>query len=332
MKSTSLEAVFASPSATSVTLPGAPEAMADTLTGLPFNEALDALRTEAAAAIASAQTLNAIAKLTALDELLTPRADDSQQLFDLHTAVKHVLTALYIEADDFDTAMTTAASTLSLLAATPRRKDEPFMAMLAAQLYDLAFIHNERKEFRQAERNLEKSMRLLERLARTSPARYGSAHIMALNAATVVYRSREQQTRLLEQYQASTNTYLQMVNAGVGDATVRLVDSIATEGETLARMGRYREAVQYYVRALKYLTRVDDTMSLRQLNLSIALGDVMLHLEPMREKAIHLLNTLLHKATRLKAETEHRRIVDILASSRSRDLDILGFWHKIFPK
>lgn len=332
MKSTSLEQVFASPSASAPVLAGTPVQMADELVKMTFSDALDALRTYAAGEIAAGRVSEAIATLAALDVVMTDRADESAHTLNLHTAIKHVLTALQIEADNFDAALTTAAATLSLLAATPRRKDEPFMAILAAQLYDLAFIHNERKEFRQAERNLEKAMRLLERLARTNPGRYGSAHIMALNAATVVYRSREQQNQLLEQYQASTNTYLQMVNAGVGDATGRLIDSIATQGETLARMGRYREAMQYYVRAIKYLTRIEETMSLRQLNLSIALGDAMLHLEAMRDKAIHLLNTLLHKATRLNAEAEHRRIVDILASSRSRDLDILGFWHKIFPK
>ncbi|MDE5785786.1 MAG: hypothetical protein K2H98_04560 [Duncaniella sp.] len=332
MKPTSLEQVFASPAGlTSLSGADATE-MVRTLVEMPFNDAYDALRIFAGEKIASGDTAEAIGIFSGLDGLLADREDTSQHALDIHAAVKQVLTALHIEADDADSALTSAAATLSLLAVTPRRKDEPFMAILAAQLYDLAYVHSRRKEFRQAERNIEKAMRLLERLARTNPARYGAAHILALNAVTVVCRSREQQAQLLEQYQASTNTYLQMVNAGVGDATGRLVDSIATEGETLARMGRFREAVQYYVRAIRYLTRIEETMSLRQLSLSISLGDAMLHLEPMREKAIHLLNTLLHKATRLNADAEHRRIVEILASSRSRDLDILGFWHKIFPK
>lgn len=332
MKPTSLEQVFASPAGMVSVKDAGVDEIASVVMKLPFNEAYDTLRMLAGEKISSDETADATVVFSELDSLLAERADDSQHSVNIHAAVKQVLTALHIEAGDFDEALTSAAATLSLLAVTPRRKDEPFMAILAAQLYDLAYIHSGRKEFRQAERNLEKAMRLLERLARTNPARYGAAHILALNAVTVVYRSREQQTQLLEQYQASTNTYMQMVNAGVGDATGRLVDSIATEGETLARMGRYREAVQYYVRAIKYLTRIEDTMSLRQLSLSISLGDAMLHLEPMRDKAIHLLNTLLHKATRINADAQHRRIVDILASSRSRDLDILGFWHKIFPK
>lgn len=327
MKPTSIEPVFAAVTPGVKQLPPDIRSAAATLGDMPFTEALDALRAEAAADIPAA-----VARLSGIDAAMAENSDDSRSTLNVHAAVKQVLAALHIETGDYETALTLAASALSLLALSPRRKDEPFMALLAAQLYDLAFIHSERKEFKQAERNIEKSLKLLGRLARLAPERYGAAHILALNAATSVSHNREQQAALLEQYQAATDTYLRMVNSGVEDATSRLVDSLATEGETLARMGRHREAVQYYVRALKFLTRIEPAMTRRQLELSIALGDAMLRLESMRDKAIHLLNTLLHKATRLNADEEHRRIVDILASSRTRDLDILALWHKIFPK
>ena len=51
-----------------------------------------------------------------------------------------------------------------------------------------------------------------------------------------------------------------------------------------------------------------------------------------RDKGIHLLNTMLHKAIKINAEDEHRRIVDILLNAKNQKLDILGFWHKIFPR
>ncbi len=330
MKPTSIEPVFAAVAIGTPLLPAGTGEAVVALSAMPFNEALDALRSEAAAGRNDIPA--ATARLEAIDEALSGTGGDSRSMLNVHAAVKQVLSALYTEAGDYDTALVRAASALSLLASSPRRKDEPFMALLAAQLYDLAFIHSERKEFKQAGRNIEKSLKLLERLARIAPGRYGAAHILALNVATGVSHNREQQAALLEQYQAATETYLRMVDSGVEDATSRLVDSMATEGETLARMGRYREAVQYYVRALKFLTRIETSASRRQLDLSIALGDAMLRLEPMRDKAIHLLNTLLHKATRLNADDLHRRIVEILASSRSRDLDILALWHKIFPK
>ncbi len=41
---------------------------------------------------------------------------------------------------------------------------------------------------------------------------------------------------------------------------------------------------------------------------------------------------MLHKATKINATDEHRRIVDILYNAKSSSLDILGLWHKVFPK
>ena len=123
-----------------------------------------------------------------------------------------------------------------------------------------------------------------------------------------------------------------MVNSGIEDATSRLVESLYTEGRTLAQMGRHREAVQYLTRALKYLTKINPIFDLRQLTMSIDLGEALLNVPASRDKGIHLLNTMLHKATKINAGEEHRRIVDILLNAKSRRLDILGIWHKVFPK
>ena len=58
----------------------------------------------------------------------------------------------------------------------------------------------------------------------------------------------------------------------------------------------------------------------------------MLQIPAMRDKGVHLLNTMLHKATKINAGEEHRRIVDILVNAKSRSLDILSLWHKVFPR
>lgn len=196
----------------------------------------------------------------------------------------------------------------------------------------MALLHSSRGEYKQAERELEKALKVFERLARINPDRYGPAHILAQTAASSIYRSRLRQANLLAHYQVATTTYLEQVNAGIEDATVHLIESLHTEGRTLAQMGRHREAIQYLSRALKYHTRIAPEMDLAQLAMSIDLGESLLNVKATRDKGIHLLNTLLHKATKLGAETEHRRIVDILFNAKSRKLDILGIWHKVFPK
>lgn len=297
-----------------------------------FDVAYDFFRSAAIEMVENGEIDKAIAGVHEIDALINRAGENDRHLLDIHAALMQILTALFIEKEDTDSAMASAASTLTLLSQEAKRKDEPFMAILGSLLYDIAYLHTQRKEFKQAERELSKSLKIFERLAKTKPERYATPHVMALNAATATYRNRVRQAELLAHYQAATSTYLQLVNSGVGDATGRFVDSITSEGDTLAQMGRHREAMQYYTRALKYLTKIEPEFTLKQLRLSILLGEAMLKVGPMKEKGIHLLNTMLHKATKINATEEHRRIVDILFNAKSSSLDILGLWHKVFPK
>jgi len=339
MKPLSIESVFLPPTADIAPLQKSikrSRGAADTLAALrdaDFNTAYDYLRIYGAEMVTHGETDKAIETLTSIaDTIAALPAPAEGHTLDLHAALMQILTALHIELGDMDRAATAAATALNLLAQQPKRKDTPYLQLLGCLLFDIAFLHSERHEYKQAEREIEKSIKIFERLAKAEPDRYAPAHVMSLNGATSVYRNRVKQAELLAHYQAATSAYLQMVNAGVDDATTRLVDSLADEGDTLARMGRHREALQYYSRALKYLTRLEPEFTLRQLKLSISLGESMLHVNAMRDKGVHLLNTMLHKATKINALEEHRRIVDSLYRAKSRSLDILSLWHKIFPR
>lgn len=339
MKAISLEKVFITPTTDISTLRSlarrgpAMSEVRHAVGKVSFNEAYDFFRAIAIEKVERGETDRAIRIIQDTDAMLMRAGDDvSRSLLDIHAALMQILTALQIEADNLDEAKVTAATALSLLAQEAKRKDEPFLQVLGALLYDIAFLHSCHSEFKQAERELEKSLKIFERLARTNPDRYGSAHIMAQNATTSIYRSRVKQVNLLAHYQVATSTYLEMVNSGIQDATSRLVESLHTEGKTLASMGRNREAVQYFSRALKYMQRINPEIDILQLEMSIDLGEALLAANTTRDKGIHLLNTMLHKATKLGASDLHRRIVDILINAKSRRLDILGLWHKVFPR
>ena len=307
---------------------------ADTLATLlkgDFDTAYDTMRTYAATMVEEGTTARAVETLTEMAAAIV-NLDTTPAAADMHVALMQIITALHIESDALDAAADTAATALHLLAQQPRRKDTTHMQLLGSLLYDIALLHSQRHEYKQAEREMEKSIKIFERLAKTNPDRFAPAHMMALNGATNVYRNRVKQAELLAHYQAATTAYMQMVNDGISDAATRLVDSLGDEGDTLSRMGRHREAMQYYSRALKYLTRLEPEFTLRQLRLSISLGESMLQVNTMREKGVHLLNTMLHKATKINALDQHRRIVESLYRAKSRSLDILSLWHKIVPR
>lgn len=307
-------------------------ALRHAISELPFNAAYDFVRSAANILVSQGRINEAIDGIKEFDTIVARMGEESGSLLDIHAALMQILTSLYIHAGLTDEALANAATVLNLLSQESKRKDEPFLTILASLLYDIAVIHNSRDEHKQAEREIEKSMKLFERLAKINPLRYGSAHIMAMNASTGVYQSRVKQANALAQYQEATNRYLRMNNEGIEGAGMRLIESLATEGRTLMKMNRQREAVQYFSRALKTLTKLDPEFTRQQLQLSIDLGEALLSVKASRDKGIHLLNTMLYKANKINADAEHRRIVEILLNAKNPNLDIFGFWHKLFPR
>lgn len=305
-------------------------ALRHSLANAPLTIVIDTIRVVAQHMVNENNISKAISYLQWLDTMFARRG--AENIVDVHIAIKQALAALLIEDEKIEPAMAVIAEALNLLVQNSRRKDEGFMSLLAMLLYDLAQVHCIKKEYKQAERDILKSLRLLEKLSKIKPQRYSSAQLLALNASTSIYRSRVDQANLLAQYQVATSTYLEEVNSGIIDATIRLITSLQNEGNTLSQMNRYREAIHFYTRALKYLTRIESEFSLHQLQLSISLGEALIQAKTTRDKGVHLLNTMLHKATKLNADTEHKQIVNILLNARNNRLDILSFWHKMFPK
>lgn len=299
-----------------------------------FTTAYDLLRHTARESVAKGEAQRALTSLSELELCIAQHQDaESPSMLDLRSAVMQTITALTIEVQGPGKgAATAAAHTLQLLATQPKRKDEPFLEILATLLFDIAYIHSQNGEYKQAEREMEKSIKILERLAKSDPERYASTVVTALGAATTVYHNRVKQAELLVRYQEATSNYTRMVSEGMTEATERLAESLAAEGDTLARMGRHREAMQYYTRTLKYLQRINPELDERQLRVSVSLAESMLRIDSMRDKAIHLLNTLLHKALKINSPAHHQRISELIASSKSRGLDILSLWHKVFPR
>lgn len=312
--------------------PGTPESeVRHALARMPFNDAYDLARYAAATLSAQGRAADAVERIEAFDRLVARTADEEHRLLDIHAALMQVLTALHITRADIPAAMTTAAATLQLLAQRPKRKDEPFLSVLAPLLHDISIIHSIRGEFRQAEREIGKCVKILDRLAKQNPARYSSPQMIAISAATRIYRSRSKQSELLTHRQTAIESYMEQLRSGDDSAATMLIDTLAEQGRTLAQMGKHREAVHYFTRALRYLGQANDEFTLMHLRLSIDLGEALLHVKATADKGVHLLNTMLHKASRMQAEPEHNRIRELLATPAGSN-DILGFWHKIFPR
>lgn len=172
MKAISLEDVFAKPTTDISSLRAlvrrnrSMSELRHAIGEVEFDTAYDFLRSTAIEMVGSGEIDRAIRGLEEIDALITRSGENDRHLLDIHAALMQILTALFIEKDDMDSAMSSAASTLTLLSQEAKRKDEPFLQILGALLYDIAFLHTRRKEYKQAERELSKALKIYERLAR----------------------------------------------------------------------------------------------------------------------------------------------------------------------
>lgn len=122
---------------------------------LPFNSAYDFFRAAANRFLAQGQTDQAIDYIVSFDAIASRIADENPRLLDIHAALMQILTSIYLQADMTSEAIQSAASALNLLVQNPKRKDEPFLSLLASLLFDIALLHDSRDEHKQAERAIE---------------------------------------------------------------------------------------------------------------------------------------------------------------------------------
>lgn len=201
----------------------------------------------------------------------------------------------------------------------PDFSNPEFRALVAALLFDLAELHFELKDFKQGEKDLDNLFKVLEPLVKKDPDRFGPHNVAAMEVSTRILRSRRKLMDLLTKQQMTTGMLFEKVNAGVAEATDKLVESLRKTGELLASMGSYREALKFYTEAIKYSKKRSGRVTPREISMTIEMAEVMRRVKRMRSRAKRLLEAVLPHAIAAK---EIKMEEDILALIAIIDADI----------
>ncbi|MBD5369879.1 MAG: hypothetical protein HDR80_01870 [Bacteroides sp.] len=175
-----------------------------------------------------------------------------------------------------------------------------FRSMLAAILFDLAEVHFLLKDYRQSEKELEMLFKVLSRLSKEDPERYGEFHILAMELAARIMRSRKKTIEMLVKQRLTTDSLYEKVNAGVASATERLAESLRKVGELTASSGAYKEALKFYSEAIKYSKKRSGRVGRKEIKMTIEMAEVMSRIKAMRQRAKRLLAAVLPHAIALE--------------------------------
>ena len=207
-----------------------------------------------------------------------------------------------------------------------------FRAALIMLLFDVAEIHFELKDYKQAERELEVLFRVLDKLIKTDVERFGKYHILAMEMSTRILRSRKKTLELLVKQQLTTSALYEKVNSGVVAATDKLVDSLRKVAQLLAATGEYRAAMKFYAEAIKYSKRRTGKVTRKEIRMTIEMAEIMIRIRSLRPRAARLLNAVLTHAIALETvelEEDMLALLEIIAIDNEQEPKWKAFLHKL---
>lgn len=207
-----------------------------------------------------------------------------------------------------------------------------FRLILIALLFDLAEIHYSLKNYKQSEKELDVLFKVLENLVKTDEDKFGQFHILAMELTTRLLRSRKKAMDLLVKQQINADKLYEKVNAGVGAATDKLVDTLRNVGELMASTGDLKGALKFYAEAIKYSKRRSGRVSRKEVKMTVEMAEIMMRLKSMQPRARRLLNAVLQHAIALETvelEQDILSLINIIDSQAEPETKWRMFIHKI---
>lgn len=175
-----------------------------------------------------------------------------------------------------------------------------FRAVLATLLFDLSELHFALKDYKQSEKELEMLFKVLEQLLKEDADRFGEYHVLAMELSTRVLRSRKKTLDLLAKQQINTGVLYEKVNAGIANATDKLVESLGKGAEMMAQTGDYRGAVRFYMEAIKLAKKRTGRVTKREVRMTVDMARVMMRSRHELARAKRLLAAVLPHAVALE--------------------------------
>lgn len=214
----------------------------------------------------------------------------------------------------------------------PDFENHEFRAVFLSLLFDLAEIHFLLKDYRQSEKELDVIFRTLESLMAADAERFGPVHILAMALSARILRSRKKTMELLVKHQIATSALYEKVNAGVAEATDKLVDSLRNVGELLAASGDYRAAMKFYAEAIRFSKKRAGRVTAKEVKLTIEMAEIMMRIRSMRPRARRLLNAIIPHAIALETvelEDNAMALLEIIDADIFHEPKWKTFLHKI---
>lgn len=246
-----------------------------------------------------------------------------------NVASTRLQTARLLEDEKYMAALELTITALQRMRNFPDHDNEEFSAALVALIFDLAEIHFMLKDYKRSEKELDTLFKVLDPLLSKNPERFGRLHILAMELSTRILRSRKKTIDMLARQKAAADSLSEKVNAGITNATDRLVDSLCNVARLLASSGDYREAMKFFSEAIRISKKRSGRVNKKEIKMTLEMAALMLNVKTLRPRAERLLDAVLPHAISL-SETDLEKEIEALKEMIKLQENMRSSWLSYF--
>ena len=229
----------------------------------------------------------------------------------------HIAAWLAINKSAHSSAMNLAVKSLQRLSyVKPKSRATLFLA--ACVLNDYAIACNNINSISKSEKSFRYAARILRSLALKDNKYFEAGTIVATNEL-LTFRSQLKKINALDQHQIVMKQ-VETLTEPVKDAIVEMIEVICNDAEECVTAEKYRMAVRYYTKALRYNRKITDKFDDRSFEISMKLTEALLYLPTRRETANNFIMQL-----RKWAEANNKQEERIMVDKLEEKAQIIGF-------
>ena len=229
----------------------------------------------------------------------------------------HLAAWLAINKSAHSSAMNLAVKSLQRLSYV-KTKNRETLFIAACVLNDYAIACNNINSISKSEKSFRYAARILRTLALKDNQYFEAATIVATNEL-LTFRSQLKKINALDQHQIVMKQ-VETLTEPVKEAIVMMIEVICKDAEECFTAEKYRMAVRYYTKALRYNRRISAKFDDRSFEISMKMTEALLYLPTRRDTANNLIAQL-----RKWAETNNKQEERIMVDKLEEKAQIIGF-------
>lgn len=210
---------------------------------------------------------------------------------------------------DHDAAIACVVKSLLHLAVAKDKASAEVKSILANLMYVYATACLAANSCSKAEKAICRASRIYNELVSSGKLQFLEASAIVAKSSLKACRSSVKRLDAIDRHSMATASLFADADEGSRNALARLVDAVVAEADEMLAIGRYRIALRYLTKAIRYQRQLSGKPGLKDLQLAIRLAGALLYVPLRRDTGMKLVLATKRAAEAMNAQHELAEII-----------------------